>query len=186
MNYAEFDQYFMQGFNNQAYQTVIKCEFCPESFTSPVALNDHTKTHHLGGSSLHQCPQCEKKYTQKANLQRHMWKHTGVKDFPCSRCEGTFTTKYNLENHIMKKHIPKKFIFYKCRFEDCCAKFRTSNDERKHEIEHHLEEGKTNEEMMERLSNQIELIIDEQKKLEIRKQTLLNEYHQYFTNTMFY
>ena len=56
----------------------------------------------------------------------------------------------------------------------------------KHEIEDHLKGGKTNEEMMERLSNQIQLIIDEQKKLEIRKQTLWNEYHQNLTNTMFY
>ncbi len=35
---------------------------------------------------MHDCSECGKKFTQSANLQVHMRKHTGERPYECSEC----------------------------------------------------------------------------------------------------
>ena len=47
-----------------------------------------------------ECPECNKTFTQKANLRRHLkFIHTGKKPFVCDVCNKAFNRKGNMEVH---------------------------------------------------------------------------------------
>ena len=50
------------------------------------------------------CLECGKTFLQKSYLERHKWKHAGVKPFPCDECQKSFTRKVNLNLHKKKSH----------------------------------------------------------------------------------
>lgn len=50
------------------------------------------------------CLECGKTFLQKSYLERHKWKHDGVKPFPCDECQKSFTRKVNLNLHKLKSH----------------------------------------------------------------------------------
>lgn len=51
------------------------------------------------------CPNCNKAYTMKGNLQRHLNNECNVEPrFRCKFCLKKFTHKFNLQRHIMYKH----------------------------------------------------------------------------------
>ena len=47
---------------------------------------------HTGEKSF-KCDSCEKKFSQKGNLKRHMLTHTKVKAHECDICKKKFTKK---------------------------------------------------------------------------------------------
>jgi len=40
------------------------------------------------------------KFTQRANLNKHMDIHMGIKKFTCNHCLKSFYTRYNLNSHL--------------------------------------------------------------------------------------
>ena len=50
----------------------FKCEKCPKAFTDQTPLKYHTRTTHGDGTDLFQCTHCDKKYTTKVNLEKHL------------------------------------------------------------------------------------------------------------------
>jgi uncharacterized C2H2 Zn-finger protein len=55
----------------------------------------------------HCCDHCEKVFTRRADLKRHMQSlHSGEKSFTCGQCDNSFATKDKLNRH--KKIIPKR------------------------------------------------------------------------------
>ncbi|XP_031639026.1 zinc finger protein 271-like [Contarinia nasturtii] len=52
------------------------------------------------GEKPHQCGRCNKRFTQKNHLTRHIRIHTGEKPFKCDQCMKQFTQKSDLTRHM--------------------------------------------------------------------------------------
>lgn len=71
-------------------------EPCKKVFRRWHNFFDHLRTHTK--ERPYKCKQagCNFAFTQKANLDKHMVIHGGIKKFSCSLCPKSFFTKFNL------------------------------------------------------------------------------------------
>ncbi|ESO93685.1 hypothetical protein LOTGIDRAFT_95373, partial [Lottia gigantea] len=92
------------------------CSVCKAAFKTLGALIGHTKRVHEGWKSPNQkifiCSVCEKRFTKKYHVDRHMLIHTGEKPHKCTDCGRCFNNKSNLMSHIQLVH--KKLSPYMC------------------------------------------------------------------------
>ncbi|XP_025088288.1 probable serine/threonine-protein kinase kinX isoform X2 [Pomacea canaliculata] len=92
------------------------CNTCKAAFKTLGALIGHTKRVHEGWKSPNQkifiCSVCEKRFTKKYHVDRHMLIHTGEKPHKCTDCGRCFNNKSNLMSHIQLVH--KKLSPYMC------------------------------------------------------------------------
>ena len=92
------------------------CDVCKAAFKTLGALIGHTKRVHEGWKSPNQkifiCSVCEKRFTKKYHVDRHMLIHTGEKPHKCTDCGRCFNNKSNLMSHIQLVH--KKLSPYQC------------------------------------------------------------------------
>ncbi|KAH9519856.1 hypothetical protein Btru_071076 [Bulinus truncatus] len=92
------------------------CNTCKAAFKTLGALIGHTKRVHENWKSPNQkifiCSVCEKRFTKKYHVDRHMLIHTGEKPHKCTDCGRCFNNKSNLMSHIQLVH--KKLSPYMC------------------------------------------------------------------------
>ncbi|KFM75706.1 putative zinc finger and SCAN domain-containing protein 5D, partial [Stegodyphus mimosarum] len=82
------------------------------SFSSTIAASSG------GFYTLHFCHICNKSFSLKGNLKKHLNLHTGERPFCCNVCKKTFAQKGNLKIH-MRIHTGERP--YACKF--CSKKF---------------------------------------------------------------
>lgn len=46
------------------------------------------------------CPYCDRRYTQNADLNKHLRTHVGQNTYKCSRCDKSFRLLYDLRRHV--------------------------------------------------------------------------------------
>ena len=67
------------------------------------------------------CKQCDKSFTVKQSLKRHiMTEHIGLK-VPCPKCDEKFKQKVHMKRHLLIKHgNAVKWVcdYYKCNFNE--------------------------------------------------------------------
>lgn len=56
------------------------------------------------GDKKFECHLCNKKFTDKCVLQRHMRTHTNIRDFKCSECSREYKDKRVMQIHMAKVH----------------------------------------------------------------------------------
>ena len=65
------------------------CQVCEKSFSSKSGLDKHVKSIHEGRKFM--CVECDKTFSDKRNLRNHMKTvHTGERDYQCEQCSKTF------------------------------------------------------------------------------------------------
>ena len=66
------------------------------------------------GDKPYMCNQCEKTFSMKRGLEKHMQVHTGDKPLKCNQLEKTFSMKQHLDRHMQiyteDKHLIKKTV----------------------------------------------------------------------------
>ena len=75
----------------------INCQVCQRSYSSKYALNKHLKVHDDLKGS--KCDICLKVFISKSQLKTHYRTHTGEKPFACQICDNKFTQKHHLVQH---------------------------------------------------------------------------------------
>lgn len=99
---------------------VHPCEVqtCGKVFASRMKLYQHRTTVHMKGHFP--CINCEKVYTAKSALQKHIIKNHKTK-VPCESCGKLFAPGMFMNKH-MKSHGPPQF---KCSYEECPKEFHS-------------------------------------------------------------
>ena len=74
---------------NQVVRTV---DMADSSFTGPKSARPFF------------CSICERKFSQKTNISRHMMLHTGIRPYRCSTCQRGFIQSQSLRQHRLRHH----------------------------------------------------------------------------------
>ncbi|XP_067665313.1 myoneurin-like isoform X1 [Haliotis asinina] len=88
------------GFSGSHFSSLINghtCPICNKSFSDKKNLSKHIKIHSQSGFS---CEFCLKKYSTKSNLQGHMRVHSGDRPFSCEFCGKNFSTYCVMRVHL--------------------------------------------------------------------------------------
>ena len=90
--------------------SVFTCQICAKTFSRTDNLHAHVTKCHEENLDLYKCDTCEKTFSQKQYLKLHMDIHTGAPRKQCKYCDKDFTDKSNLHRHVKKCHPTPKVI----------------------------------------------------------------------------
>ncbi|XP_063632103.1 PR domain zinc finger protein 5-like isoform X7 [Cydia splendana] len=76
-----------------------KCKACDKAFSSPSALSVHIKRNHLI-ERHHKCDQCEMTFYSIRELEHHLVKHSGTREFQCDVCYKYYGLRKTLVEHM--------------------------------------------------------------------------------------
>lgn len=96
-------------------KSTFNCAICAKKFSTSAKLERHSIQQHVVRNDInvhkpHQCDECPKSYTTKANLALHRAVHSGIKPFICEICNRGFYKKTSLSTHMaihtgIRKHL---------------------------------------------------------------------------------
>lgn len=110
------------------------CERCDRPFTQRQKVVRHLQTHTK--HRPHQCPVCHYRFAEESVLKQHMRIHSGEKPFQCQICHKTFAASTALSVH-MRIHTGEKPLT--CKWPGCGKRFSESSNLTKHMKTHTLE-----------------------------------------------
>ncbi|GLH16048.1 Zinc finger protein 658, partial [Gryllus bimaculatus] len=75
-----------------------ECSICQKSFTTKGSLERHMLIH--SGERPYECSVCRKGFAQRIQLVTHMRMHSGERPYECSVCQKGFTVRNTLVRHM--------------------------------------------------------------------------------------
>lgn len=88
------------------------CEQCNKTFSTRTNLLRHLSTHN--GNKPFECKICGSGFTQNGSLKSHMLIHTGERPFQCTFCNRGFTQAKSLTFHLRRHTGEKPFSCTMC------------------------------------------------------------------------
>lgn len=88
------------------------CTKCDKDFSTKTNLMRHVLTH--SGVKPYQCNICGNGFTQNGSLKQHMLIHTGERPYKCQVCGRGFTQSKSLTFHMRRHTGEKPFTCEKC------------------------------------------------------------------------
>eukprot|EP00095_Tigriopus_kingsejongensis_P006121 maker-scaffold98_size375582-snap-gene-1.17 protein:Tk06121 transcript:maker-scaffold98_size375582-snap-gene-1.17-mRNA-1 annotation:"zinc finger" len=70
----------------------------------PTGLGDFSQSEEEGTFS---CEKCDKNFSKRSSLARHMYEHSDQRPYPCTECDKAFKHKHHLREH-MRLHTGEK------------------------------------------------------------------------------
>ncbi|XP_013419016.1 uncharacterized protein LOC106179796 [Lingula anatina] len=108
----------------------FQCSMCEKTFTAKTTVERHIRCVH-NGVRPYQCVCCDKYFSDLGSLKQHNLTHTGERPHQCSVCHKKFNNKPNMHRH-MRIHTGSKP--YKC---DLCDRRFTDYSSLKLHLLHH-------------------------------------------------
>ncbi|KAJ8705668.1 hypothetical protein PYW08_012714 [Mythimna loreyi] len=93
---------------------VLRCSACDRTFDNQRSLSRHTKKDHLL-ERRHKCSECDMRFFEKSGLQKHMAKHTGLRQFRCEVCLKAYARKNTLREHMRIHANDRRFACLRSR-----------------------------------------------------------------------
>ena len=91
----------------------FQCTICEKRFNNKANLNKHKLTH--GNQRPYVCNICGQTYRQSYDLKRHTSTHTDpVKSFTCLQCGKIFARKSYLQRHLLIHTNERKYVCSHC------------------------------------------------------------------------
>jgi len=90
----------------------FQCNLCEKRFNNKANLNKHKLIH--GNKRPFVCNICGQAYRQSYDLKRHMSTHSDDKSFSCAQCGKCFARKSYLQRHVLTHVSDKKFSCMLC------------------------------------------------------------------------
>ncbi|XP_075740945.1 uncharacterized protein LOC119161971 [Rhipicephalus microplus] len=78
------------------------CGVCERIFSSRSAVRRHLVTH--TGHRPFSCTVCGRRFSLKGNLMAHYLTHSGAKPFECHLCPQVFSQRCSLNRHLRRTH----------------------------------------------------------------------------------
>lgn len=94
------------------------CGICNKSYTQKYSLNRHIKSAHQTIRFHCSYEGCDKSYTQKSSLNKHIRVKHKLEKHKCKECDAELTTPSILLDHMATKHNIGTIQTYKCEFCD--------------------------------------------------------------------
>lgn len=80
----------------------IQCKLCNKSLGDRRTFKLHMRLH--TGKNLKRCPECNRGFSKKSHLQRHMKCHL-LKVYACDYCDESFDTVHNRRLHLLSHDV---------------------------------------------------------------------------------
>ncbi|XP_057688139.1 zinc finger protein 287-like [Corythoichthys intestinalis] len=109
---TDHDDRFKADMTSCAGDKQWKCSQCDKIFTNKSSLKRHVSTH--TGEKPFACSVCRRCFTQKGHLRTHMRVHTGEKPYSCTFCGKSFSVRLNLIRHSRTHTGEKAFSCSVC------------------------------------------------------------------------
>lgn len=120
---------------------IHKCERCDKTFTRKTHLRRHMLTHN--SSKPFKCPHCEKSFSRSEHLNTHISIHTGSKSFSCTLCEKSFVRSDHLRRHTESIHSPNPIVAQRSEVCEICKKGFTTPRYLQIHMKSHLRDSRT-------------------------------------------
>uniref|UniRef100_A0A336LR47 CSON011307 protein n=1 Tax=Culicoides sonorensis TaxID=179676 RepID=A0A336LR47_CULSO len=88
------------------------CQKCEKQFSTKTNLLRHIATH--DGKRPYVCSICQKRFSQNSSLKQHTLIHTGERPYKCNVCSRSFTQAKSLTFH-MRRHTGKTQFSVTCK-----------------------------------------------------------------------
>ncbi|XP_055607435.1 zinc finger and BTB domain-containing protein 24-like isoform X2 [Uranotaenia lowii] len=106
------------------------CNRCEKSFSTKTNLNRHLASH--DGRKPYTCEICQKGFTQSGSLKQHMMIHDQIRPYVCEVCDYAFTQPKSLKFHMLTHTNEKPFT---C--DHCGVPFRQRDSLKRHVMTRH-------------------------------------------------
>ncbi|XP_065307735.1 gastrula zinc finger protein XlCGF57.1-like [Dermacentor albipictus] len=82
------------------------CGICERTFSNRSAVRRHLVTH--TGAKDFSCTVCGRQFALKGTLVAHTLTHSGAKPYHCRLCPGVFSQRCSLNRHLRRTHKREK------------------------------------------------------------------------------
>ena len=103
----------------------IKCKLCKGKFLSVKELNEH----HVRDHGIEKCDNCDKCFTTRSALDKHMYQHR-EQNWVCDSCGKSFSFETRMLQHKLVHDTEPK---HRCTYDSCEKKFKNVGD-----MNHHI------------------------------------------------
>ncbi len=118
---------------------VYPCAQCNKKFTTKANVVRHIRSHFGAAAKPFLCDICGRRFTQKWDLRIHKYSHIGGAPHRCAECGERFRRKWIRNEHWVSKHGAGGLVF-KC--EACGRKFANEADATQHRKVHEVQSCK--------------------------------------------